>query len=74
MKVTIKDLEKRIKTLEELVIKKNLADTLKDSNVKITPYEPQPPYNYPIYPPQNWNPNLHWHNGHPCTKSPCWWC
>ena len=69
MKTTIKDLEKRIKDLEKLVNKPNLSESLEDRGIKIAPFVPQPPYNYPIIP--QWIPNLHYHGNTPCINNPC---
>lgn len=74
-KTTIKDLEKRLEDLEKLVNKPSLNEYLKEKNIQIAPFVPQPPY-YPITP--NWNPNLwnislHYHGAIPCANNPCVW-
>ena len=70
-KTTIKDLEKRIEDLEKLVNKPSLSESLKEKGIQVAPFMPQPPYHYPITP--QWVPNLHYHNGVPCTNNPCVW-
>lgn len=58
----IDDIEKRIFELEKLKA--------------MIPLMTQPAYPYPLtvlLVPNGFNPNIHYHNGQPCYKSPCIW-